>query len=253
MRSRVFPFALPGLAAWRRWQAMARLLGLTLLALVRPASYDAPTRHAIMQTLGLTLWPVLAGYLLASLLITSVLTRIIGVTADSYGLSHLALEAIVRVHFIELLPLAAAVFVAIRAMPVMLTACVSLGRQGQQPDPRPLLPAIAGNALAVFVLAVFSGMLGLVVAYLVAYGLSPWALPGYSRMLGQVFDPLLGLGLLLKLLLFSLIVGFAPATALCDAARGAAGQADRLSISIMARLLFLLVLVEAAFLATTRF
>ena len=112
-----------------------------------------------------------------------------------------------------------------------------------------VLPCVLGNATAVLVLAVFAGILSLVVAYLVVHGLSPWALPAYGRLIGQVFDPVLSLVLLSKIVWFGLAVGLAPTTAVLETQQTPAS----LEMRIMVRLLFALLLVEVFFLALRLF
>ena len=57
---------------------------------------------------------MLLGFTVLAALISLVLTRIVVVTAISYGLSRYALEMVIRVLVLELIPLTAALFVAMR-------------------------------------------------------------------------------------------------------------------------------------------
>lgn len=236
----------------RRWlKRQGRLAGfstLTVLAAVSPASYDRRTGHGLACMLCLGAWQMLPGYLLASILISTVLTRIVAVTAASYGLSHLALEAVVRVFVLELIPLAAALFVTLRVAPVTMQ---NLGRPAGDPPPayRELIPYAVGNAAAVIVLAVLGGISTLVVAYLVVHGISQWALADYARLIGQVFDPSMAAVFSIKLMLFAIVVGIAPTTVTLDA-----GPLDPVArqMRVMARLLLMLIVIEAALLVLPR-
>jgi phospholipid/cholesterol/gamma-HCH transport system permease protein len=237
--------------SWRWLKRQGRLAGfsaLTVVAALSPGCYDRRTGRNLASMICLGAWQMLPGYLLASILFSTVLTRIVAVTAESYGLSHLALEAIVRVLVIELIPLAAALFVALRVAPVTMQ---SLGRpSGELPaSHRELIPYAVGSAMAVFILAILGGIASLAVAYLVVHGVSQWALADYARLIGQVFDPTMAAVFSLKLSLFAITVGIAPTTVALDA-----GPADPVArqMRVMARLLLLLILIEAALLILPR-
>jgi phospholipid/cholesterol/gamma-HCH transport system permease protein len=238
------PSFLDGLRRWLARQGrMARFAGLTLAAAVTPRAYDPVARAAVAQALCVGAWQPLPGYFLASLLLGGVLTRVFSVTAASYGLSHLALEAMIRVYIMELLPLAAALFVALRAIPALPAA--------ELPDARraPTIEVVAhfvGSLLSVWVLAVASSLASLVVAYLVMHGATLWALEGYGRIVGQVFSPLAAAALALKLFLFSLAVALAPLSLFSDLRRRSESGAE---LRAVARLLLFLVIVEGAALA----
>ncbi|MCL2346324.1 MAG: ABC transporter permease [Desulfobulbus sp.] len=236
----------------RRWLArQRRLIGFAALALVAvlsPSCYDRRNGRALAAVFCLGAWQMLPGYLLTSILVGTVLTRIIAVTSASYGLSHLALEAVIRVLALELTPLVAALFVALRLVPITMQ---QLARPpgALPPSYRQLLPYVAGGAGAVLALAVFGGISLLVVAYLVVHGLSQWALAGYARLIGEVFDPATALVFTVKLLLFAGIVGLAPTTIVIEG--GPSDPAAR-QMRVMARLLALLIVSEAALLVLPR-
>ena len=98
----------------REWHLLV-FASTTMVALLSPATYDREVRRAMVQAVSSYAWQALPGYALLSVLGGAVLTHIIAVSAASYGLSHLALEAVVRVYVVELLPLVAALFVAMRS------------------------------------------------------------------------------------------------------------------------------------------
>lgn len=236
----------------QRWlKRQGRLAGfsaLTVVAALSPACYDRRTGRGLACMLCLGAWQMLPGYLLASILISTVLTRIVAVTAASYGLSHLALEAIVRVLVLELIPLAAALFVALRVAPVTMQR---LGRPAGDPPPayRDLIPYAVGSASAVIVLAVLGGISALAVAYLVVHGISQWALSDYARLIGLVFDPTMAAVFSIKLMLFAMVVGIGPTTVALDA-----GPLDPVArqMRVMARLLVMLMVIEASLLILPR-
>lgn len=221
-----------------------RFAALLFIAACSPHIHDRHTRRHTAQVLCTAAWQPLAGYLLACLLISAVMTRIVAVTADSYGLTHLALEAILRVFVVEVLPLASTLFVAMRAVPMaMQYLYAKTGRNDAAL--RDALPYAVGNASAVVVLAVIGGLAALLVAYPVVHGFSPWALPAYGRLIGQVFDPVLAIGFIAKIALFAVAVGIAPATVALDSRQRDPGLRE---MRIMVRLLLVLVLIEASFL-----
>lgn len=239
---------------YRALQREARILrygALILVGALSAATYDRPTRHATAHALCAAGWHVLPGYALLSILVAAVLTHIIATTAASYDLSHLALEAVVRVFVVELIPLAAALFVAVRSGLDAMTRLADLRAAGLAASDtlllqRHVVPAVVGNAVAVVALSVASGVLALGVAYLVVYGFSPWGLAGFAHLVGQAFDPVTAPIFALKILLFGLAVAIAPATVVLETPRSAAAGGE---MRIMARLLLMLVLIEAAALA----
>ena len=236
----------------RGWLArQRRLIGfsaLTLVATLSPSCYDRRARRGLAVVFCLGAWQMLPGYLLASILVGAVLTRIVAITSASYGLSHLALEAVVRVLALELVPLAAALLVALRLAPVTMQ---HLARPPGAPPPgyRQLLPFAVGSAGSVLALTVLGGISALVVAYLVVHGVNPWALADYARLIGQVFDPTMSLVFTVKLLLLAGAVGLVPITVAVEG-----GPADPVlrQMRVMARLLALLILIEAALLILPR-
>lgn len=237
---------LAGIGLWlaREWRVL-RFGALTVVAALSPAIWDRETGKAAAQSLCRAAWLVLPGYLLLTVLVTAVLTRVIEVTAASYSLSHLALEAVVRVFVIELLPLAAALFVATRSG-LDAVALLAPHRASGSAPMNQIVSLVVGNGVAVVALFVLSGTLALAVAYLTVHGFSHWGLPSYTRMIGQVFDPITAHVLGLKVALFAAAVGTAPVTVVVDAPRREVAIGE---MRVMARLLLLLLCVEAASLA----
>jgi len=96
------------LTPWR-WLAATyrhlRFAALLLIAAASPRVNHRQNRHRSARIFCLAAWRPLPGYLLATVLLSAILTRIVAVSAAGYGLSHLALEAILRVFVIELLPM----------------------------------------------------------------------------------------------------------------------------------------------------
>jgi phospholipid/cholesterol/gamma-HCH transport system permease protein len=65
----------------------------------------------------------------------------------------------------------------------------------------------------VLLLAAVSGMVGLVLTYVIVYGFNPYALPAYTRTVGQIFQPAVTLIFSLKTVLFSVAVAVVPMAA----------------------------------------
>ena len=100
--------------------------------------------------------------------------------------------------------------------------------------------------LVLALLALLAGVVALVLAYLVTYGFTTWALPGYTRTVGRVFEPDVVVVFLVKTLLFALAIVLVPlGSALYDDTR------SRISAEVrgLVRLFALLLLIEAASLA----
>ena len=205
------------LVSW--WEVVQFGAVLMVLAL-SPASYRDPrmraalARHTWMDTA-----PILLGFSILSALLTVVITRIVVVTAQSYGLSQYALEMVIRVLVLELIPLIAALFVALRCTIPNGAALAemrrrghfrALHREGSDPLVREVLPRMLAGAYATITLAALSCFVAAVVAYLAVYRLTAAGLPAYTRMFGHVFDPSISIIFGLKTLLFALAVAIIP-------------------------------------------
>ena len=212
------------LQGWRLWVELLRLTGRLLALALQPSSYRGPAWPRLAQHLVTAALPALWWYMVLSALFGQVLIRIVVVTAQGYGLTQYAVEAVVRVLVLELLPLAAALFVLLR---VMLARGAELRRlhhegrlrpqDGVEPWRHHVLPRALGGAFATVLLTLVSCLLAFVLTYLNLYGFSPWALPMYTRAVGQIFDPAVTLIFALKTLGFALTVGVVPLAAMFDA------------------------------------
>lgn len=237
------------------------LFGSTALVLALwPNAYGRANRVAIARHIYYSTWPVLPWFAATSALISLVLIRIVVVTALSYGLSQYALEMMVRVLVLELIPLSAALFVALRvglgfdplttAPPSQVATEEGVVRKEDMTHAyyRRAVPAVIANACSVLSLAMLSSVIVLVLAYLNIYGFSPWGLNDYTRTVGRVFDPVVSAGFALKTLLFGLAVAVIPMAAMLERTRL---QSDRNPVTQPGalRLLVVLLLIEVASLA----
>lgn len=252
----------------RGWQVLQALLVLLVLA-VTPASHAPHRREDTAQQLLRATWPHCLWFALLATLLGVVLIRIVVVTAQSYGLSQYALEMVVRVLVLELLPLMAALFVALRwSLPMAAelaseasappTAKQALQGSHQPPaaqSPAEWLPtewlanvalprALAG-VFAVWLLAALSCVLGLVLAYLLVYGITPWGLDAYTHMVGRVFSPVVTAIFVVKTLAFSLAVGVVPLASLAaQLGANAAGNQRGMEVQGLVRMTGVLLAVE---------
>lgn len=232
---------------------LVRLGALMAVLSLSVSSYRRhDTRQAVMHQLVRATLPLLSWFLVLSALVSLVLIRIVVATAASYGLSQYAIEVLVRTLVLELIPLYAALFVALRhAMPDAQQVRALLARRRQvaaAPDALAavalaLFPRALASGLAVLLLAGLAGVTALVLAYLTVYGISPWGLPAYTHAVGGIFSPAVGLIFALKTGLFALAVAVVP---LAAAARpDAAGRFRRQSdMASFARLFSALLLIE---------
>lgn len=239
----------------RSWWFMLHFGAVVLVMALSPSTYSKAHRANTAQTIYTSTWQVLPWFTAMAALLSLVLIRVVVVTALSYGLSQYALQMVVRVLVLELIPLSAAMFVALRAGLAFNAGATDLKRQEGTALPPlslqrlriELVPRVLATAFAVLALAMVSSMIALVLAYLTVYGLSPWGLPGYTRTVGQVFDLAVTLGFILKTVFFSLAVAIVPMAASLEAPRQPANL-DTVQPGAV-RLFLVLLLIEAASLA----
>ena len=197
------------------------VLGADLFVLVlSPLSYRASSRVNLMHHIYLATAPSLMWFTVLTATFSLVVIRIVVVTALSYGLSFYALEMVVRVLVLELIPLTAALFVAVRySIPRgselykqrIRGGFDTLSHQHKDPIAQELLPSVVAGVFAVLTLAAVSCVVALVLAYFMVYGFTTAAFMIYTRTVGQIFNPAVTMILTLKTLFFSLAVSLIPA------------------------------------------
>src|SRR5262249_55547117 len=140
------------------WRRVLRFAGIATVALISPSTYKAETRELAVKQIYLTAWQVLPGYLLFSALLSLVLIEIVASAARKYGLSQYALELMLRVLVLEVIPLLTALCVALRsgaaigtevALMTVKGELVDKEELGESPLQSELVPRIAGMALSV--------------------------------------------------------------------------------------------------------
>ena len=235
------------------WWFMIHFGAVVLVMALSPSTYNRQHRAVTSRYIYRNTWEVLPWFTVMSTLLSLVLIRVVVVTALSYGLSQYALQMVVRVLVLELIPLSAAMFVALRASLIFnatqaaLLASPTSAHFSLERLRADMVPQVLASTFAVVTLAMVSSVIALVLAYLTVYGVSPWGLPGYTRTVGQVFDLEVTLGFVLKTLFFSLAVAVVPMAASLEAARQPAHDSSLQPGAV--RLFMVLLLIEAASLA----
>lgn len=233
---------------WRIVEFGSTVLVLTLSL----SSYRGGTRRAVARHMYMDTAPILGWFTVLCALLTLVITRIVVVTAYSYGLSQYALEMVIRVLVLELIPITAALFVALRCtIPngAALAEMRRLGRfdalreQGVDPVTHEVLPRVVAGVFSAVTLAALSCIVALGLAYFAVYGFNGAGLPAYTRMFGHVFNPAVSLIFVLKTLFFSVAVAVIPmASALYDLEGD--GSRESAALQGLVRMFAVLLLIE---------
>ncbi len=238
-------------AGW--WRIVVLGAELFVLAL-SPLSYRGGSRLNMLHHLYQATAPSLMWFTVLTATFSLVLIRIVVVTAVSYGLSLYALEMVVRVLVLELIPLTAALFVAVRYTIPRGSELYKLRTRGGfeqlhqrhlDPIAYELLPSVLAGVFAVLMLAAMSCVVSLVLAYFTVYGFSTSAFMVYTRTVGQIFNPEVTLIFVLKTVFSSLAVSLIPAgISLQDMPR----ELSRTSVELqgLIRMFAVLLLIEMA-------
>ncbi|KLR57076.1 ABC transporter permease [Diaphorobacter sp. J5-51] len=236
------------------WWRIIYLGAVVMVLMLSPSSYGRATRWRLARHMYQDTAPILLGFTVLAALISLVITRIVVVTALSYGLSRYALEMVIRVLVLELIPLTAALFVAMRATIPNGTQLAlmrqsghlqALRQRGADPVRMELLPRVVAGVYASITLAALSCVVALVMAYLGVYGLNTAGLPVYTRMFGQVFAPQITLVFVLKTVFFSLAVALIPmASGLYESGDARQAQQPDSELGGLARMFAVLLLIE---------
>lgn len=224
-----------------------------------PSAYDPAARRLAARQIYFSAWQSLPGFTLVSALVSWVLIRIVIRSSNDYGLSEYALELTVRVLVLELIPLFAALYVGLRSGAAINTQVVLMHirgeleaqqRAGRDPLRHELVPRVIGSAVAVMLLSFLNCAVALLLTYYEMYGISPWGLPQFLRITGEVFAPVADIGLGIKTLLFGVAVAVIPITSALAVPRRER-MAPVAVLRGMVGLVLALVAIEGAFLAIT--
>lgn len=242
-----------GVRALARWlHNWWRILGLggALLALaLAPSTYTPAYRRALLRCVYYGSAPSLIGFTVLITLISLVVIRIVIVTSVSYGLTQYALEMVVRVLVLELIPLTAALFAALRCTIPQAAEVSALVHAGRRMDAVQMqmeaLPRVSAGVVSALLLGLISCVVTLVLAYLSLYGFTTAGFDAYTRTVGHVFSPGVALVFGLKLLAMAFAVALLPlASVLIVPARTRAGTSAELQGLV--RMFFLLLLIEGS-------
>jgi phospholipid/cholesterol/gamma-HCH transport system permease protein len=247
---------LRALARWlHNWWRIVELGAQLLTLALAPASYTRGYRRALMQHIVLGTAPSLLWFTVLTTLLSLVVIRIVLVTSVSYGLTQYALEMVVRVLVLELIPLTAALFAALRctipraAEVAALRAAGGEGRDGADSLHMEVLPRVSAGIVCALLLAAISCGVTLVLAYLSVYGFTTAGFEAYTRTVGHVFSPGVALVFGLKIAAMALAVALLPvASVLIVPARLYAGSGADTSAELqgLVRMFFLLLVIEGA-------
>jgi phospholipid/cholesterol/gamma-HCH transport system permease protein len=239
------------IAGW--WRIIFFGASILVLAL-SPSSYGRATRVSLLRHLYVDTAPILLWFTTLCALLTLVITRIVVVTALSYGLSRYALEMVIRVLVLELIPLTAALFVALRCTIPNGAALAemrrsghfdALARKGVDPVVTQVLPRALAGVFATITLAALSCAVAVVLAYLAVYGWTVAGVAGYTHVFGHVFNPSVSMIFALKTLFFSLAVSIIPmASGLYDVEGD--GSRESAALQGLVRMFAVLLVLEAA-------
>ena len=233
----------------RNLNAAALLVSLML----SPSSYRQAPRTVMARHLYRGTAPMLPWFTLLVAMVSLVLIHIVVATAAAYGLSRYALETVIRVLVLELIPLVWALFVAVN---VTLPGGVALYRRRVRENPGFLaaggmealhaeaVARVLAGLFAVVTLAVVSCLVALVLTYLVVHGPNSAAFDGFTRKVGQVFNPAVALIFVLKTFFFSLAVSFIPVLSGLNTLPSSGRRSELPEVQGLLRMFLLILLIE---------
>jgi phospholipid/cholesterol/gamma-HCH transport system permease protein len=238
-------------ANWlRNWWRIAELGAQLLTLALWPSSYTAAYRQALLRHIVLGTAPSLLSFSVLTTLLSLVVIRIVLVTSVSYGLTQYALEMMVRVLVLELIPLTAALFAALRctiprAAEVAALRSRSAWSTGHEPMHMEVLPRVAAGVVCALLLAAISCAVTLVLAYLAVYGFTSAGFEAYTRTVGHVFSPGVALVFSLKIVAMAIAVALLPvASVLIAPARP--GELTSAELKGLVRMFFVILMIEGA-------
>ena len=243
--------ALRWLLGW--WAVVFIGAELAVLAF-SPSSYRRESRGVVLRQIYYAAGPGLPGFITLMALFNVVLIRILVVTAFAYGLTQYALDAVVRVLVLELIPLISALYVAVEyTIPGgsqlyklrRSGALDALRTQGVDPLSREVLPRVLAGMFAVLLLALLSGLMSLVLAYVAVHGFTIAGLPSYNHAVGNIFNPVVTMIFTMKTLAFALSVALLP---VANALRDIPLRPSRTSVELqgLVQMFVLMLVIEIA-------
>jgi phospholipid/cholesterol/gamma-HCH transport system permease protein len=243
------------------WAQIVHLCAQILVLALSSSSYRRAQRPVLVRSIYRATRPLLPSFTWLSALVALVIIRIVVATSLTYGLSRFALDVLVRTLVLELIPLSAALVVAVRYSLAAGDEVRALRagdafeaqlKRGIDPTRDIVLPRVLASCFAVITLALLSSVITLVLTYLSVYGFALWGVDAFTRAVGQVFNPVIALIFLLKTVFFALAVAVIPmvttprelasqAASIANTNASARAPAD---LTRLARLLAVIMLIE---------
>ena len=239
----------------RSWRRVLRFAGIATVAAVSPSTYNLQARAVAVRQIYYTAWQILPGYAALTALLGLLLIEVVMVSARRYGVTQYSLELVLRVLVLELVPLATALFVALRSGAAIGAEIGLMSVRGELDDREEaaasplhaeLVPRIAGAALAKAALTTLGCLITTWLAYVVFYGFASAGLPEFTRIVGDVFDGVELIAFGLKCLLFGLAVAIVPAATALEAEPGVLKSLPAVVLGGLLKLFAVIVAVEAA-------
>jgi len=237
----------------RSWRRLARFAGFATVAALSPATYTRAAREIAVAQIYHTAWRVLPGYLAFSALLSLVLIEVVKNAAKDYGLTDYALELVLRVLVLELIPFITAIFVALRsgsavgaeiALMRVSGALEDQEEAGASPLHHELAPRVVASALSVFALTTLASALTLYIAYASFFGTSVSGFYVFTRVVGHVFDLPILIGFWVKCMVFGLAVALIPLATGLEAENGNVRSVPFTVVAGLVKLFFVIGLIE---------
>lgn len=183
-------------AAWGR---ILRFAGVAVVGTLSPSTYNSATRQVVQKQIYFTAWEIFPGFIALAAILSWLISSIVVHVARDFGLFDYALEMIIRVLVLELLPFTTVLFVALRTSAAINTEVAlmqinneleALRRSGVDPVTYELIPRVIGGTTSVLALTAVSTVVALLVSNAVVYDASILAMPSddFAQTVGKVLD-----------------------------------------------------------------
>lgn len=241
------------------WGKVFRFAGIAIVGALSPSTYNSATRLVVQKQIYFTAWEILPGFTALAAVLSWLICSIVVHVAGDFGLSDYALEVVIRVLVLEILPLTTVLFVALRTGAAINTEVAlmkinneleALRRSGVDPVTYELIPRVIGGTTSVLALTAVSIAVALLISNAVVLGAAPFAVPTqeFSRVAGKVLEGPTMLLLGAKTLVFGLAVTVIPIAEALETPR----KLFHAPISVlrgMVRLFFAIMFIELGALA----
>lgn len=236
---------------WWLWWNNLYLGSAALVLLCYPSSHRLRMWLVVCcQVYARLRWSLLV-YVLITAAVGMVSTQIVRNALFGFGLLQLTPNLLLRVLLVELVPLAAALVVAIKLSIPLGVELAGLRRRrhlqrledaGLDAMRAEFLPRLLMGVYAAVALAAFGSAVVMVTIYLGLYGYTTAGLEAFTHIFGRTMTPLFTAIFVAKVLAFGYIAGLIPLTvAFIDPRYGLRRDSE---LTTLARVLALLILVE---------